>query len=178
MTNNTLELIKEIVIENPPTDYTIYYKKEKFDKKGKLIPYIRYYLTGNLFYSNSGSIHTSRKIVYETKEYLLPYLKGLPELEKMRLEFEYHDTKHIDLDNKASFWVKLFLDILKTPTSRQLTRAAKEKKPKPIITTNTIADDNTKCIDSISLKYIHGELKIVFRIYGRIKNEQKQLNLL
>ena len=172
-----LVLIKEIVIENPPTDYTIYYKKPKFDKKGKLIPYIRYYLTGNIFYSNSGSIHTNRKIVYETKEYLHKFLVGLPQLEKMRLEFEYHDTKHIDLDNKASFWVKIFLDILKTPTSRQLLRASKEKTPKPIITTNTIADDDTKCIDEIKLKYLQGERKIVFRVFGRAVSEQKSLNL-
>lgn len=174
--NEDLALIKEIVIDNPPTDYTVYYKKEKFDKKGKLIEYVRYYLTGNIFYSNSGSIHTTRKIVYETKEFLLPYLKGLPQLEKMRLEFEYHDIKDIDLDNRASFWVKLFLDILKSPTSRQLTRASKEKNPKPIITTNTIVDDDTKCIDEIKLKFVKSERKLVFRIYGRAKSEQKQID--
>lgn len=170
-----LVLIKEIIIENPPTDYTIYYKKLKYDKKGNLIKYVRYYLTGNLFYSNSGSIHTVRKIVYETKEYLFPYLKGLPELEKLRLEFEYYDVKDVDLDNRASFWIKIFMDILKTPTSRQLLRASKEKNPKPIITTNTISDDDTKCIDEIKLKYVNGERKIIFRIYGRAKSQQKTL---
>lgn len=174
--NENLVLIKEIVIENPPTDYTIYYKKPKYDKHKKLIEYVRYYLTGNIFYSNSGSIHTTRKIVYETKEYLLPYLKGLPQLEKMRLEFEYHDIKDIDLDNRASFWVKLFLDILKSPTSRQLTRASKEKNPKPIITTNTIVDDDTKCIDEIKLKFIKGQSKLVFRVFGRAKSEQKEID--
>jgi len=171
-----LKLIKEIVIDNPPTDYTIYYKTLKYDNKGKLIEYVRYYLTGNIFYSNSGNIHTTRKIVYETKEYLFEYLKGLPKLEKLRLEFEYHDTKHVDLDNRASFWIKIFLDILKSPTSRQLTRASKEKKPKPIITTNTIVDDDTKCIDEIKMKYFNGERKLVFRIFGREKSEQKELD--
>jgi hypothetical protein len=172
-----LVLIKEIVIPDPPTNYTIYYKTPKYNKDGKLIPYIRYYLTGNLFYADAGSIHTVRKIVYESKERVFPYLKGLPELEKMRLEFEYHDLKDIDLDNKSSYWVKVFLDILKTPTARQLLRASKEKKPKPIITTNTINDDNTKCIDEIKLKFIKGEHKMIFRIYGRVKSEQKKMDL-
>lgn len=172
-----LVLIKEIVIDNPPTDYTIYYKKPKFDLHGKPIKYIRYYLTGNLFYSNSGSIHTVRKIVYESKEFLFPFLKGLPELEKMRLEFEYHNITNIDLDNKFSFWGKVFLDILKTPTQRQILRASKEKKPKPIITTNTIIDDDTKCIDDIKLKFVKGPHKMIFRIYGRLKSEQKKMDL-
>lgn len=172
-----LVLIKEVVIIDPPTHYDVFYKNQKFDKNGKQIKYIRYYLTGNLFYSDSGSIFTIRKIVYETKEFLYPHLKGIPELEKMRLEFEYHGLKDIDLDNKANFWIKLVLDILKTPTSRQLLRAANEKKPKPIITTNSIADDNTKCIDDITLKFKKSDHKMIFRIYGRTKSEQKKMDL-
>lgn len=172
-----MPLIKQIVIISPPTDYTSYYKNPKFDKNGKQIKYIRYYLTGNLFYSDAGSIHTVRKIVYESKEFLFPYLKGLPELDKMRLEFEYHKTTDIDLDNKFAYWGKVFLDVLKTPTARQILRASKEKKPKPIITTNTISDDNTKCIDEIKLKFIRGEHKMIFRIFGRVKDEQKKLDL-
>lgn len=169
------KLIKEIVFIEPPTRYDVPYKNPKFDKNGKPIEKIRYYLTGNLFYSDAGSIHTVRKIIQETKEYMVQSMKGIPKLEKMRLEFEYHSMKHIDLDNKFAYWGKVFLDILKTPTSRQLLRASKEKKPKPIITTNTIADDNTKCIDEIKLKFVKGEHKMIFRIYGRIKSEQKTI---
>lgn len=172
-----LVLIKEIIIDDPPTYYDQVYKKDKFDKNGKRITHIRFYLTGNLFYSDRTSYHITSKIIYETKEYLYQFLKGIPELDKMRLEFEYHGTKDIDLDNKASFWVKIMLDILKTPTARQLARAAKEKKPKPIITTNTIIDDDTKCIDEIKLKFIKGEHRMIFRIYGKIKDEQKTLDL-
>lgn len=170
-----MDLIKEIVIVNPPHKWTLNYKKDKFDSKGKLVTHQDYYLTGNLFYSDKSTFHTISKIIYESKEFLYPYLRGLPELDKMRVEFEYHHTKDIDLDNKASYWLKLILDILKTPTQRQIERALKYKKP--IITTNTIQDDNTKCIDEIKLKFIKGEHKIIFRIFGKVKSEQKELNL-
>lgn len=170
-----MELIKEIVLLNPPSKWTLVYKKPKFDKNRKPIEKQDFYLTGNLFYSDRTSFHLTSKIIHESKEYLYPYLKGLPELEKMSLEFEYHKMQHIDLDNKANYWIKLVLDILKTPTQRQIDRAIQYKKP--IITTNTITDDNTKCIDSLSLKFVLGEHKMIFRIYGRVKTEQKALDL-
>lgn len=170
-----MDLIKQIIIENPPTKYTLVYKKEKFDSKGKLVTHQDFFLTGNLFYSDRTSYHLTSKIIQQSKEFLLPHLKGLPVLDKMRLEWEYHSMKDIDLDNKANYWIKLILDILKTPTQRQINRALEYKKP--IITTNTITDDNTKCIDEIKLKYFRGEHKMVFRIYGRPKDEQKSLDL-
>lgn len=169
---NDLVLIKEIVIIDPPTKWTLNYKKEKFNSKGDKVEKQDFYLTGNLFYSDRTSYHITSKIITESKEFLLPYLKGLPELDKMRLDFEYHKTSHIDLDNKANYWIKLLLDILKTPTARQEKNAKKQ-----IITTNTIADDNTKCIDQINLKFVFGEHKMIFRIYGRIKSEQKTMDL-
>jgi len=118
-----LVLIKEIVVVDPPTKWTLAYKKEKFNSKGDLVTKQDFYLTGNLFYSDRSSFHITSKIIQESKEFLFPYLKGLPELEKMRLEFEYHHLKHIDLDNKANYWIKLVFDILKTPTQRQLIKA-------------------------------------------------------
>jgi len=168
-----LVLIKEIVIDDPPTKYTKYYAKEKYDKDGKLITHVDYYLTGNLFYSDQSSFHLISTIVQESKAFLLPHLKGLPKLEKMKLEWEYHSMKDIDLDNKYSYWGKVFLDILKTPTERQINRSLKYKNK--IITTNTIVDDNTKCIDGMKLNYFKGEHKMVFRIYGRVKSEQKTI---
>ena len=50
-----LPLIKEIVIPNPPTKWVLNYKKEKFDKDGKLITHQDFYLTANLFYSDKTS---------------------------------------------------------------------------------------------------------------------------
>ena len=137
-----MDLIKEIIIENPPHKWSLVYKKQKYDSKGKLVTHQDYYLTANLFYSDRTSFHITSKIIYETKEFLLPYLKGLPELEKMRTEMEIYNTKDVDLDNRWFFFYKLILDILKTPTSKQIDRAIKYKTP--IITTNTIYDDNTK----------------------------------
>lgn len=170
-----MDLIKEIIIDNPPIKWSLVYKKQKFDSKGKLVTHQDFYLTGNLFYSDRSSFHITSKIIQETKEFLLPYFKGIPELEKMRLEFEYHKMQHIDLDNKASFWVKLILDILKTPSQRQIERALLYKKP--IITTNTIKDDDTKCVDELNLKFVKGEHKMIIRIFGRVKTEQKELDL-
>jgi hypothetical protein len=173
MENENYKLIREIVIDDPPTKYQLVYKKEKFDSKGKLVTHQDFYLTGNLFYSDRTSFHITSKIIQESKEFLFKYLKGFPNLDKMRFEFEYHSMKDIDLDNKANYWIKLFLDILKTPSQKQINRALTYKKP--IITTNSITDDNTKCIDEINLKYFKGEHKMVFRIYGRVKSEQKTI---
>lgn len=170
-----MELIKEIVIMDPPTKYTLVYKKEKFDSSGKLVTHQDFYLTGNLFYSDRTSFHLTSKIIQSSKEFLYPHLRGLPELEKIRVEFEYHKMQDIDLDNKANYWIKLVLDILKTPSQKQINRALEYKKP--IITTNTITDDNTKCVDEIRLKFVRGEHRMIFRIYGRVKSEQKELNL-
>jgi hypothetical protein len=175
MENSDFTLIKEIIIVDPPSHWDMLYKKPKYDRDGKPVTKLRFYLSGNLFYSDNGNAFTIAKIVYDSKEFLYPFLKGLPELEKMRLEFEYHKTTHIDLDNKANYWLKVFLDVLKTPSERQIKKAIQYKKP--IISTNTIQDDNTKCIDEIKLKFVHGEHKMIFRIFGRVKTEQKTLNL-
>ena len=172
---NELPLIKEIIIVDPPTKFTLKFKKEKFDKDGKLITHQDFYLTGNLFYADRTSYHITSKIINESKEFLYPHFARLPQLEKMKIEFEYHKTTHIDLDNKTNYWLKLVLDILKTPSQRQINNAIKSKKP--IITTNTILDDNTKCIDEINTKFVLAEHKMIFRIYGRVKSEQKELDL-
>lgn len=174
MENDNLKLIKEIVIPSPPTKWTNYYKKEKFDKDGKLITHQDYYLTANLFYSDKSSFHVISKIIYGVKEYLLPFLKGLPKLEKMRTEMIFYSPKDIDLDNRWFFFYKLILDILKTPTSRQILRAEKYKKP--IITTSTIYDDNTKYVGGFKCEFEKGDPKIIFRIYGRLKDVQKELD--
>jgi len=170
-----LVLIKEIVIPDPPHKWTNVYKKEKFDSKGNLVTHQDYYLTANLFYSDRSSFHITSKIIYETKEYLLPFLKGLPELEKMRTEMVFYNKKDVDLDNRWFFFYKLILDILKTPTTRQIERALKYKKP--IISTNTVYDDNTKYVGGFKCDFEKGENKIVFKIFGRVKNTQKELDL-
>lgn len=170
-----MELIKEIVFKDPPTKYTQVFKKPKFDKDGKLITHRDYYLTGNLFYDNNLSYHVVSKIIKETKKYLYPYLRGLPEIEKMRTHMIYVSTKDIDLDNKWYFYYKIIMDILKTPTNRQIQNSI--RKNNPIITTNTIIDDNTKFVNGFSCDFEKGEHKMIFRIYGRLKSEQQQMDL-
>lgn len=175
MKNHDYGLIKEIIIPDPPTKWTLNYKKPKFSNKGDLITKQDFYLTGNLFYADRTSYHITSKIINESKQFLHKHLTGLPEIEKMFVEFEYCSLKHIDLDNKSSFWLKLFFDILKTPTSRQLLNA--KLKNKPIISTKTIDDDNTKCVTGFSCNFETSEHKMVFRIYGRLKSNQTEINL-
>lgn len=172
---NSLPLIKEIVILSPPTKFTIPYKKPKFDKDGKMITEQVFYLTSNLFYNNNLSYHIVSKIITETKRWMVGYMGGIPELELMSLEIIYRRNKHIDLDNTSYFFRKLFMDILKTPTPKQILNA--NKKRKDIITTNTIPDDNTKHVRHYSETFELGEPCIIFKIYGRPKDTQQEMNL-
>lgn len=173
--NEDLVLIKEIVIENPPTYYQI--KKVKASKEAGEELFTKYYLTANLFFNNATSFHVISKIVQECKIYLRDKIVYLPPLEKMRLEIEIHASKQIDLDNRAYFWKKLLLDILKTPTSKQLLKAKESKFKKEIITLNVIHDDTTQYIDDIRETFKFGGNFLIFRIYGRAKSEQKELDL-
>ena len=91
-----MDLIKEITIPNPPTKYEMWYKKPKFDKQGKQVLKTDYYLTANLFFANATSYHIIYKITDECKKFLLPFLKGLPELEKMDVDITYYSKTHID----------------------------------------------------------------------------------
>jgi hypothetical protein len=171
--SNELQLIKEIIIENPPTFYQI--KKVGKSKLAGVDVYDKYYLTANLFFNNATSFHIISKIVQECKIYLKDKVGYIPPLEKMRLEIEIHASKHIDLDNRSYFWKKLLLDILKTPTNRQVLKANNSKYKKEIITLNVIHDDTTQYIDDIRETFKYGGNQLIFRIYGRAKSEQKQL---
>lgn len=173
MKNHDFVLIKEIIIESPPTFYQI--KKVKKSIEDGHDVFDKYYLTANLFFNNATSYHIISKIVQECKIFLKEKIGILPEIEKMRLEIEYHFNKHIDLDNKIFFWKKLFLDVLKTPTSTQISN--KLKKGKEIITTNSIKDDSTQYIDEITESFTLGGHFLIFRIYGRLKSTQNELNL-
>ena len=170
-----MELIKEIVILNPPTYYAI--KKVKKSKELGEDVFTKYYLTSNLFFNNATSFHIISKIVQECKIYLRDNIGYLPPLEKMKLEIEYHSLKAIDLDNRLYFWNKLFLDIIKTPTPKQLEKANNGKYKKEIITLNVLHDDTTDFINEISYKHKKDSLKLIFRVYGITKSTQEQLDL-
>jgi hypothetical protein len=170
-----MELIKEIIIESPPTFYTI--KKKRESEKLGYDVFDKYYLTSNLFFNNATSFHIISKIVQHYKVFLRDNIKYLPPLEKMRLEVEYHSLKAIDLDNKLYWWTKLFLDIIKTPTQKQIDKANNGKYKKEIITLNVLYDDTTDYIDDIKWSHKRDTPKLIFRIYGRVKSQQQNLDL-
>lgn len=168
-----LVLIKEIVYLDPPSLREDFYKKIKYDKNGKIIKSAKYYFSANLFFSQSASPFKIREIVYDQKKYLYQNMRGLPKLEKAMVEFEYYRPTDLDLDNKFFFWIKLFFDVLKTPTDKQELSA--KKNDKPVVTVNCIDDDDTKRIKQGSYKFYKGKHKMVFRLYGKLKAEQKEL---
>lgn len=170
-----MELIKEIILHSPPTKWTLNYKKEKFNSKGEKVTKQDFYLTANLFYADRTSYHITSKIIQECKIYLRDNIKYIPELDKCRIELEYRHTKEIDLDNKAYFFLKLLLDILKTPTKRQLQNA--NLRNKEIITLNCLKDDSTAYIDDIRLNFKKGEHCMIIKIFGNLSNNQEKLDL-
>lgn len=174
-----MPLIKEIIILEPPTYYSI--KKVKKSKAAGEDIFDKHYLTGNLFYIQNVSYHVISKITHEVKLWLKEKIGSLPELEKMRLEIEYHRTSHIDLDNKIYFFKKLLLDILKSPTTRQLENVKKKrnegKRVNDIISLNVIPDDSSKYFDYCTERFVFGEHKLIIRIFGRVKSTQETLDL-
>lgn len=77
-----------------------------------------YYLTNNLFY---GGVHWAvrKKLVEWSKLYLLGEFKdGIkqvnPDCYPITIEIVYHSPKHtFDIDNKAGYWLKVLLDLIK-----------------------------------------------------------------
>jgi len=167
-----MDLIKEIEILDPPTKF-IDRKKTKIDPKtGKLKEDV-YYLTANLFYSVV-SYFMRYKIVNEIKAYLMPHLADVPKLEKMRIHLIYFKPQDtFDLDNKGYFWLKMMLDLFKTPSNRQIKNA--NLKGKEIKTLNVLKDDTVRYIDDIRMSYERGSHKMVIKIYGVLKQDELKL---
>lgn len=146
---------KSIVIDNPPT--FVEFVNGKGQQK-------KLYLTANLFYSNLNK-HNKSKIVRDLKRYLLPYFKDIPKLKKARLTIIYQkETTGFDLDNKAFFWQKLVLDILKSYTPKQVLQMYKRRKEP--ITVSALKDDTVKYVDKISYEYLNGPECLIVKIEG------------
>lgn len=170
-----LELIQEIVFKEPPTKYTVNLKRPKMIRK-KLITKKVYYLTANLFYGSDIHFHEQSKLVKEVKYYMMHDMRNLPKLEKMRVHVIYLKKQDTwDLDNKGYFWLKMFLDILKTPSNKQIKNAMNKKKRIPSL--SILKDDTVRYIDDLRISYRKGSHLLIFRIYGRRSNEQKKLNI-
>lgn len=153
----------QVTIEEPPTKYTDR-KKNKIDPNTGRLKEVVYYLTNNIFYQG---VHFAirSKIVEDVKRYLVPHLKELPKLQKLRIEIIYYKEKDgFDLDNKIGFWLKMLLDLLKVPSKRQRTKALQQRRV--IQTIEVLPDDTVKYIDDIHFKYRKGPHKIVINFYG------------
>ena len=74
------------------------------------------------------------------------------------------EQENWDLDNKVYFWVKIIMDLLKTPSSRKETNA--KKKGKILKTLRVLPEDTVKYCDEINMKYEKGPHTLIVEIYG------------
>ena len=172
-TNIMQEVLFHKIIYDPPTKYVTPNKKGKLDKEGKVKKDGVSYLTNNIFY---GGVHFAvrNKIVLFSKEWIVWFLKDIPKMRKCSVEITYHHpTDTFDLDNKVGYWAKIILDLLKTPTQKQIDKAIKYKNP--IISLNVLDDDTVRYIDEIVMRYKKGESAIELKITGYSKEEQQTL---
>ena len=105
-----------------------------------------HYLTANLFYS-SNHYQVRKQVVDKAKAFLRPFLEDCPELGKgssISIGYQSNKNTHFDLDNKAFFWQKVLLDLLK--------RMGK------------IEDDNVKYVQQIHYFFQEGEPKIILQV--------------
>lgn len=172
---------KTITFPDPPMFYE-YVRKNKVEvlvnkKTGKKTvrkKTTRHYLTANIFYAGDTHFSLRSKIVNYAKNYLMVFCSELPKLEKCQVEIiYYHPDAMFDIDNKGYFWLKCFMDLLKTPTSKELVKA--KKYGNFIKSMNVLDDDNTKHFDRFSVQYQKGAHKMDIKITGRLKNLQKSL---
>ena len=103
----------------------------------------KYYLTNNIFY---GGVHWAirKKLVEMCKLYLMSKISRKTTINEeqfpVEIEIVYHSPKHtFDIDNKAGYWLKVLLDLIKQ--------------------NGTVPDDNVKFISSIKSSYVRMPLK-------------------
>jgi len=118
------DIIQHIKCEDVPSSMTIGKKK--------------YYLTNNIFY---GGVHWAirKKLVEMCKLYLMSKISKRVVIKEekfpIQIEIIYHSPKHtFDIDNKAGYWLKVLLDLIKQ--------------------NGTVPDDNVKYISSIKSSYV------------------------
>jgi len=168
------EVIFHGMFPDPPTYYDKKNHKIKVNDKGVVIPYDRHYLTANLWYSADMHFSLKYKIIDFAKAWLMQYMANIPKIEKCQLTVTYHHpTDTFDLDNKVYFWTKLILDIMKTPTSKQIIKA--QQYDNVIKTIESLKDDTVRFVDGINMKYKKGEAAIELKITGRLESTQQNL---
>lgn len=168
-----MEQILHITIGDPPTKFIIPNKKGKLDKDGEVKKDTVIYLSNNVFY---GGVHFSvrNKVVDYFKDWMFPFMQGMPKLDRCTIEITYHQpTDMFDLDNKVGFIAKILLDVLKTPSSKQIITAQKYKRS--IVTLNVLPDDSVRYVDEIVMRYKKGASAIEIKICGIKNNDQGNL---
>lgn len=167
------ELLYHVIINDPPSRWVMPRKRKAFKDDGTEKKEDVYYLTANIFY---GDTHWAikGKIVNYAKDWIFPFLHAMPKMEKCQIGITYHcHTDGFDLDNKAYFWIKIILDLMKTPSSAQIIEAEKYKNP--IKTVRALPDDTVRYVDQINMRYKKGSPAIELKVFGRLLNEQVTL---
>ena len=165
-TERKRQLRFEIKIDSPPTFY-LDIKKKTIDPKTNKLREDKYYLTGNIFYSEQLHFSTRMKVINFAKRFLRPHFESayIPRLTNMKLSlfFCYGDSRS-DLDNLDSFWKKVILDMLKTITPKMKERALKYKTE--LIHLEIIKDDNSKYVNEFQSKFIPRGNQLIIIIEG------------
>lgn len=168
-----MDLVKKIEIADPPTKW-VKVAKTKIDPKTGVLKLDTYYLTANIFYAGHLHYAVKSQIVNFSKNFLMPHMNNIPKLEKCRLKITYQRMDEgFDLDNKIYYWAKLFIDILKIPSDKQVINAF--KKGYGVKTVNVLPDDTVRYLDEINMRYTKGKHMLIFEIYGRKTAEQQKL---
>lgn len=160
-----MEILAHFEILDPPSKYII----QKKTKKDQTI-----YLTNNLFYGGVYHWAVQRKCINYAKDSIIHYFNHIPKMSRCNIELIYHSPKNtFDLDNKAGFWVKMILDIMKTPSEKERLKAAQYNNT--IRSISVLPDDSAKFVKEISMKYKKGSHRLEIIIHGIRQDEQQSI---
>lgn len=168
-----MELIKHIEIIDPPYKW-VKVAKRKVDPETGTLAIDTYYLNANIFFGNNTHFAIQYKIINFAKDFVVWHLKDIPKLEKMQLHLTYQHPKDTwDLDNKAYFWQKIILDLLKTPSDAQVAKALEGKRR--LQTLRVIPDDTIRYVDKLVARGKLGRHALILDIFGRRMAEQQKI---
>lgn len=171
------EVLFHIQINDPISKFVKPYKKPKIDQdNGKEVSEKVYYLNNNIFFGNSIHWATQYEIINFAKDWLMPFLMEVPKIEKCKIEIVYHHHKtNWDLDNKGAFWMKILLDLLKTPNQGQLDKA--DKYNNYVRSVDSLPDDTVQHVNGYKVDFERGAHCLEIKIIGYKQQFKKQETL-
>lgn len=168
-----MEKLAHFEIMNPPSKY-VQVRKNKIDPDTGKLKETTHYLTYNLFFSQNVHWSVLRKIINYCKDFILPFFQHIPKMEKFHIHVIYYrPDDNFDLDNKVAFWLKIILDLMKTPSSKEIIKAQKYRSI--IKTVEVIPDDSVRFIPKQTMEYKRGQHKMEIIIHGIKEEEQGKL---